>query len=158
MPERGFEELATEVVKEIGASIRGFRIDTIDSSEREGMTIRCSWTAPYRLSLAVQLRGNESDDDIKAEIRRQLEPLLEGLSETQSKGKPVRVLLVEDDALFVKIISAALASFDVNVEAVLSAESAVKRLQERSSMPWSLISIWNKCPESIWWSTSWQKT
>src|ERR1019366_1989025 len=103
MAEKGFEELATEVAKERGASIRGFRIDKIDSSEHKGMTIRCSWATPDRISLAVQLRGNESNDEIKAQIWRQLEPLLGGLSKTRSGAKTARVLLVEDDALFVKI-------------------------------------------------------
>ncbi len=80
MAEQRFEELATEVVNDLGVGIGGFRIDKIDSSEREGMTIHCSWTTPQRITLSVQLRGNEASDEIKAEIRRQLEPLLKQLT------------------------------------------------------------------------------
>ena len=131
MQEKGLEELATEVAKDLGLSIRGFRLGRIDSSGDQGMTIHCSWSTPYRIELAVRLRGNESSDEIKAEVLRQLKPLLRDLPGTQSKGKSVRVLLVEDDVLFVKILSASLAAFDVIVDAVLNAERAVDLLREK---------------------------
>jgi CheY-like chemotaxis protein len=129
--EKGLEELATEVAKELGLSIRGFRIGKIDSNEDKGMTIHCSWSTPYRIQLAVRLRGNESNDEIKAEIEKQLKPLLRDIPGTQSENKSVRVLLVEDDVLFAKIISTALAAFNVIVEAVLNAERAVDLLREK---------------------------
>ncbi len=129
MAEQGIEALATEVAQELSLPLKNFRIDKVDSN-KEGMTIHCSWTAPYRIQLSIQLHDNQSDDEIKAEIRTQLGPFLRDFGASQSGEHGTRVLLVEDDPLFVKIVSSVLQASDVHIKKASSAERAVELLRE----------------------------
>ena len=131
MAEQGIESLAAEVVCELSVPLGKFRIDKVDSS-KDAMTIHCSWTTPYRIQLSIQLCGNESNGDIKAEIRTQLGPFLRDFAGTQSGKSGTRVLLVEDDPIFAKIVSSVLAASNVQLDNASSAERAVELLREET--------------------------
>jgi len=72
MTQRRIEELANEVAREIGTTFAGFKIDHVELLP-DALAITFSWLAPFQATVHLRIRELDTDEDIKQEIRRQLE-------------------------------------------------------------------------------------
>ncbi len=72
MTQRRIEELANEVAREMGKTFAGFKIDHVDLS-LDALEITFSWLAAFQATVHLRIRDQDTDEDIKQEIRRQLE-------------------------------------------------------------------------------------
>jgi len=71
MTPRRIEELANEVAQEIGQHFTGFTIQRADVV-LGGLDVIFSWKQPTRTVVHLQIRDQDTDTVIKAEIRSQL--------------------------------------------------------------------------------------
>ena len=69
---RRIEELAQEVAREV-RSIRlaGFAIRPVERTP-DALVVQCSWRLPIYIEVTITIRDRDTDETIKAEIRRQL--------------------------------------------------------------------------------------
>ena len=72
MTQRRIEELANEVAREMGKTFAGFKIDHVNLLP-DALEIRFSWLAAFQATVHLRIRDQDTDEDIKQEIRRQLE-------------------------------------------------------------------------------------
>ena len=71
MTERSIEDLADEVATEEKRDLRGFLIEHVDDVDG-ALRITFCWREPYRIDITINLNDNDTDESVKAEIRRQL--------------------------------------------------------------------------------------
>jgi hypothetical protein len=71
MTNRRIEELANEVAQETGQHLTDFRIDRADVAP-DGLEVTFSWAHPFLKVVNIKIREQDSDDNIKEAIRRQL--------------------------------------------------------------------------------------
>jgi hypothetical protein len=77
MTERRIEELANEAAMEAGATVADFEIDHVEKT-KDSLKITLAWRAPLRLEITFDLHDYDTDDSVKAEVRRQIRAINPG--------------------------------------------------------------------------------